>query len=252
MGVHELSLPTDIKQEIVTGILKGYKDYLGVRQDAQQRLRVSAAYAWVRGNHVDSAVDVEVEGDEGVDSSVKKAGYTWEYIQFQYNPEDADSRALIIIKAANNLNKAFKLDAKAKNNNSDNYLYRLSTINDSLASHGALDGKEKGSIQLDLFNREEQDLSETEISGFDRFYVVTYEVDAESKMISNVSLTMPNAQNMTITLIEDLTDMIANSGVEISDEDVRVIKNERIPEAQFSDSDNTFGFTIGSEENQEG
>ena len=40
-----ISLPSELCQVIVDGILNGYKDYLEVRRQAYNALKVSAAYA---------------------------------------------------------------------------------------------------------------------------------------------------------------------------------------------------------------
>ena len=95
-------LPDQLSQLVVDGILKGYKEYLSVRRRAQQELKVSAAYAWVKGNHIDSSVDETCSKYDAIESSiestVEKAGYTWEYIQFIL--KDSQEKHLVIVKNA--------------------------------------------------------------------------------------------------------------------------------------------------------
>ena len=56
-----ISLSSELCQAIVDSILNGYKDYLEARRQAYNTLKVSAAYAWTKGNHIDSSVYKEFE-----------------------------------------------------------------------------------------------------------------------------------------------------------------------------------------------
>lgn len=94
--VNKFSLANELSQSIVDGILKGYKEYLDVRRRAQKDLKVSGAYAWVKGNHIDSSVDEACSNYNQVQSSIEKAGYTWEYLQFVL--KDTQEKYLVIVK----------------------------------------------------------------------------------------------------------------------------------------------------------
>lgn len=101
--VNKFSLENELSQSIVDGILKGYKEYLDVRRRVQKDLKVSGAYAWVKGNHIDSSVDEACSNYDRVQSSIEKAGYTWEYLQFIL--EDTQEKYLVIVKIVEELRR---------------------------------------------------------------------------------------------------------------------------------------------------
>lgn len=86
--------------------MNGYKDYLEVRRQAYNDLKVSAAYAWTKGNHIDSSVYKEFEKYRQVKSSVEKDGYAWEYLQFILE-DTSGEKYLIIVKNSRGIKKAF-------------------------------------------------------------------------------------------------------------------------------------------------
>lgn len=40
-----------LNQSIVDGILQGYKNYLEERSEKKETMKISSAYAWVRGSY---------------------------------------------------------------------------------------------------------------------------------------------------------------------------------------------------------
>lgn len=74
----ELQLHHEINQAVVDGIIRGYIDYLEERVEKKNKLRISDAYAWVKGNHLDHFVSVEGE-KVGMEYIRAKAGRAWGY-----------------------------------------------------------------------------------------------------------------------------------------------------------------------------
>ena len=52
--MHHLEIPASIAQQLVDGLMGGYKDYLAERKQKQQSLTISGAFAWTRSNFIDS------------------------------------------------------------------------------------------------------------------------------------------------------------------------------------------------------
>ncbi|MDD9149731.1 hypothetical protein OYT88_14345 [Sporolactobacillus sp. CQH2019] len=248
----KFDLPASLEQQLVNGIMSGYKSYLGVRRNAQEELAVSGAYAWVKGNHIDSSVKDSIQDLESVAAGVDKAGYTWEYLQFSY--DDGDGKALIIVKNTRSTDRNF--GGKPGRANHENYLYEYAGINNSAVRSGELRGIRKNrQIQLELSFPELEAIHSNSViekpSGFDRFYIVTYEIDDISKMISAIKLTMPNQETMRLVEIADLTPLIKGSGVTINEDELAAVKNDKIPEGVYSSEGQSFGYEVAGKEKED-
>lgn len=239
-----LELPELLEQQLVDGILAGYKDYLSVRRSAQKRLAVSSAYAWVKGNHIDSQVKEKCADIPGIEVKHDLAGYAWEYLQFSY--DDANGQSMIIVKnqraAASNFNE------KPQQADPKNYLYQYAGINNELVKKGCLKGKRTGAgVQLELSMPElaaiQQNVTTDQPQGFNRFYIVTYEID-DVKMIKSIRLTMPKQNTMSLFQAADLTPMIAKSGIDITPEELAVVQRDRVPASVYSPDNQPFGYEI--------
>lgn len=245
-------LPISLEQQLVTGIMVGYKSYLGARRNAQEELAVSGAYAWVKGNHIDSSVKDSIQDLKSITTNLDKAGYTWEYLQFAY--DEGDGKALIIVKNTRSTDRNF--DGRRNSANHQNYLYEYAGINNPAVRSGELEGeKENRQVQLELSFTEFEAILKNEVmekpSGFDRFYIVTYEIDNISKMISTIKLTMPNQETMRLVEIADQTHLIGMSGVTIDDDELAVVKNDKIPESVYSSEEQSFGYEVAKKEKED-
>ena len=205
-------LSEQLNESIVDGIIYGYKDYLSVRMEAARNLKVHGAYAWVKGNHIDHRVAVECK-KFGVTSNLARAGLTWQYLQFRKE----DDNALFLLKNARyfNSNAVDKgLDASGKpRKQKASYMEKLIPINIDIDFPKELDASHYDkSIQLELL--EDQGLvpisvekSENISTEFNKFYIVTYEIDEEFS-INSIKLFMPNPVNNKAYLVEDLSRLI--------------------------------------------
>lgn len=248
IGLSKFDFPIELDQSIVDGIIRGYKDYLAVRADMQKRLAVSGAYAWTKGNHIDSFVNDECRKYDRIESTIKKAGYTWEYLQFTIT--ESQEKYLLLIKNSGGLKRIFT--GQAQTAKPDNYLANFAKINDQLVNDNQLHATDSNKfIQLELtmpelVAGEEADTLEVP-TGYDRFYVVTYEFD-DAKMISRIALTLPNQQEMKLVEVADLTPLIASSTVSINDEELEPVKNDKIPASVYGNDVATFGYGVATDQ----
>jgi len=73
--MRQFKLDNKVYQAIVDGTQNGYLEYLHERRRKKNELRVSGAYAWTKGNHIDDQVARAVES-LGLNYRMDKAGYT--------------------------------------------------------------------------------------------------------------------------------------------------------------------------------
>ncbi|GAB2319550.1 hypothetical protein IRB23SM22_18090 [Alkalibacterium sp. s-m-22] len=85
--------------------------------------------------------------------------------------------------------------------------------------------------------------------GYSRFYIVTYEINSETKMIDSIRLTMPSSKTMRLYEIENLTPFIQSSPVTITRDDLEPVLQEiNSNETIFSGDQHSFGYSVPSEE----
>lgn len=241
--MNELNLPSGLNQKIVNGILTGYKDYLAVRIHAHKSLRVSSAYAWVKGNHIDSKVADACESFPNLQSSIELAGYAWEYIQFTLTK--SSEKYMIIIK--DNLATQKTFDGKPELSNTNNYLYQLAGANNNL---NIPNYKTQKQVQLELLGYPDLEHLSAISTGLSRFYVVTYEVDNLSKMIKSINLTLPKQRTMNLVQVADLTPLIENSNITITPEELSSVQNDQIPSGEYAPVQ-SFGYSVPEKQNEQ-
>src|SRR5699024_1794995 len=122
----------DVNQSIVNGILQGYKNYLEERKAKRNEMRISTAYAWVRGNHIDDQTAEECN-DLEITFTKAKAGYTWGYLQFNIEKE----KRMFIIKNARyfdeeDFSRSKGMHKQKRSTDNETYLKRLSRINSQI------------------------------------------------------------------------------------------------------------------------
>lgn len=245
-------LPNEVNQLIVDGFLQGYKNYSMERESKRASMEVSGAYAWTKGNHIDDQI-AKLSKKAGILFSIEKAGYSWEYLQFE--SEIRNEKYLFILKNSKAIEKTF--DGKETAAKKDSYLRKYAAINKELFKDIEFEAMKNEPKQISL------ELSLSEIlaeqvelfvpmdlnTEYSRFYIVTYEIDAESKLPSEIKLTLPNSDSLQLMEVEDLSRLIGESTIEITAEDVAAIKNDKeSDEAIFSGSANSYDYLIPSKE----
>ena len=92
-------------QMIVKAIIEGYREYIEHRIDRRDNMEISSAFAWTKGNFIESKIAEYCKEDDGKAFTHKKskAGLTWDYLQFTHK----DSKVLFLIKMQLTLMKMF-------------------------------------------------------------------------------------------------------------------------------------------------
>ncbi|MFD2195070.1 hypothetical protein [Oceanobacillus bengalensis] len=177
----EFKLAEALNQRIVDGLMEGYREYLEVRREKSRNMKVSGAYAWVKGNHIDDQV-AKTCLSYGVESKLAKAGLTWQYLQFQHQ----DEKILFIVKNARYFNREQVNKGKDAKGNTRNaklsYMEDLMKINSGIDFNHLKTDNSFDTVQLELleenFLSEEDNIEIAKIeSDYDVFYIVTYEID---------------------------------------------------------------------------
>jgi len=256
-SLENYKLAGELNQRIVDGLMEGYREYLDIRRERSRAMKVSGAYAWVKGNHIDDSVANACES-YGVESKLAKAGLTWQYLQFK----QLDEKVLFIVKNARYFDEEqVDMGKDAKGNTKDakmSYMTKLMDINLDI-DFGVIKTEESnGSVQLelieDLYLSEADDIAIAKIeSNFNRFYIITYEID-ESQLISKISLLMPNPVNNKAYLIDDLINYVNASHELVIDEELKDALSNSV---NTNDDYSAFKFDIGlnddvDEKNKEG
>ncbi|MDI2588066.1 hypothetical protein OR571_13310 [Psychrobacillus sp. NEAU-3TGS] len=249
--MNDYKLAEVLNQKIVDGLMEGYREYLNVRREKSRTMRVSGAYAWVKGNHIDDQVATSCES-YGVQSKLAKAGLTWQYLQFKHH----DEKILFIVKNARYFDEEQVdqgKDANGKTRKSKmSYMEKLMGINEGIDFGNIKTQESNGSVQLELLEdlrlSEADDIAIASIeSEFTRFYIVTYAID-ENQLISKISLLMPNPKNNKAYLIDDLIKYVNPShDIDIDEE----LKDALSNSVETNDDYNAFKFDIGLNDDSE-
>lgn len=217
---------------IVDAIVAGYRDYIEHRKDRKENMKISSAFAWTKGNFIESKI-AEHCGDYGFTHKKSKAGLTWDYLQFVHK----DSKILFMIKNAAYFNeKCFsraKLPIGGQSGSLRTYLHDLSKINQDLEFSFKEQSTKKLSqntiyeqlafpITINQVDRVKAEL-ENLTSLYTEFHILTYALD-DAYQISEIMHYLPNPADNIAYPIEDLSDLI--SGAELNDDDREVIAPE--------------------------
>ena len=219
-------------QMIVRAIIEGYREYIEHRIDRRDNMEISSAFAWTKGNFIESKIAEYCKEDDGKVFTHKKskAGLTWDYLQFTHK----DSKVLFLIKNAAYFNE--KCFSRAKLPTGDDlkgvmrtYLHDLSKINVDLnfpiePPLNDADQSEKVvqlslPIQVSQVTRVKEELKQLS-SLYNEFHILTYAID-DAYQISEVKHYLPNPHDNIAYFIEDLSDLI--SGAELSDHEREVL-----------------------------
>lgn len=210
-------------QMIVESIVEGYREYIDHRRDRKQKMKISSAFAWTKGNFIESKIADECE-KLGFSYQKSKAGLTWDYLQFTHQEKN---NLFLIKNAAYFDEQAFSSSntPSQRKGTHRTYLRELSKINKDLDFPSSTfintsDGKIHE--QLSLFVSEKTISKELHDfhSYYNQFHILTYSID-EAYQISSIKQYIPNPHDNIAYLVEDLSSYIA--GAELSDEEREVI-----------------------------
>lgn len=228
--MNEYKFTAERNQMIVDAIVDGYHDYVEHRKDRKSKMKISSAFAWTKGNFIESRL-AEESVNHGITFKKSKAGLTWDYLQFIHG----ESQVLFLIKNAAYFNENSFSQAKLPNNNGNKgprrtYLHELSKINKNLTFPPTENTPKEGSEtehveQISFWIIESRVKEELEkfTSSYNQFHILTYALD-EAYQISEIKHYLPNPNDNIAYLIEDLSDYI--SGADLTDEDREVVAPE--------------------------
>ena len=131
-------------QLVVDGLLLGYKEYLDIRKEMKEKLKVSAGFAFTKGNFIDDGVARKTFNF--AENKREKAGESWEYLEFSFGGEKP---SLFIVKNDYRLQQTFSKEKKKK---VSQYLSDYAKINKPILN-SVRKGQKKvpnTSIQLEL------------------------------------------------------------------------------------------------------
>ncbi|GAA0435790.1 hypothetical protein GCM10008983_10550 [Lentibacillus halophilus] len=237
---------TNESEIIVNAIVEGYRDYIEHRKDRRQKMKISSAFAWTKGNFIENKI-AEISSNINLSYKMSKAGLTWDYLQFIHN----DTKKLFLIKNAAYFNQNNFSHAVLPNKNKGQrrtYLHELSKINKSLNFPNTTSWYEnpfERNEQLSLFipkNQIEDELDQIK-SSYNEFHILTYKID-DAYQISEIMHYLPNPEDNTAYPIENLSKHI--TGSELTDEERYIVAPE-----QDSDIIDPAAFDIGIFDDEE-
>ncbi|MGP6151634.1 MULTISPECIES: spr1630 family ClpXP-sensitive toxin [Bacillaceae] len=216
-------------QMIVNAIVEGYREYIDHRKDRREKMKISSAFAWTKGNFIESKVAEECT-NHGFTYKKSKAGLTWDYLQFIHG----ESKILFLIKNAAYFNEECFSQAKLPTNNQRigrrrTYLHELSKINKELIFPSLQE-----TIKDKLIEHHEQlsflvpeNLIKDELehfkSSYNEFHILTYSLD-DAYQISEIKHYLPNPEDNIAYLVENLSSYI--TGADLTDEDREIVAPE--------------------------
>lgn len=237
-----LRFDADLNLALVKGIQLGYSNYAEERQEKRQSLRISNAFAWVKGNYIDDQVAEQLEQMD-IDYTFATAGYTWAYLQFR----DQKNKNLILVKNASIVKKKSGikvLDIK----NEDNYLRKISHINSDI-NFSEVKSEEQELLQFDdleLLSTSYVDANIEQLKAeFERFYILTYAIEAETRMISHIFLWMPELKEdgrVEMVEIDNLTPYLNETNLDINLEAISELAAHPEAEVEIAGSPDEYGY----------
>lgn len=239
MTVYKFS--EELNMRLVKGIEQGYSDYAEVRREKRAELLVSSAYAWVKGNHIEDQVARELQ-DLGIEFKSEKAGYAWEYLSFN----DLDENHLILIKNVNII-KGKSTEPVLDALNPDNYLVKFSKIN-SRIDFDKLKGAKQGTIAFPDLKLPETSTEDVVLEKlrkqYKHFYILTYSIDPETRMLMAIDLWMPEfikESRVEMVKVDSLTKYIGQTSADINLEAIQELVY--VADEEYSGTVTEFGFT---------
>ncbi|MCF7758225.1 hypothetical protein MKY66_01255 [Paenibacillus sp. FSL R5-0766] len=222
--MEQYKFKSEHSQMLVDAIVEGYREYIDHRKDRKRNMKISSAFAWTKGNFIESKI-ADYCGEQGFTHKKSKAGLTWDYLQFTHE----ESKVLFLIKNAAYFNEnsfsSAKLPTGVDNKGAfRTYLHDLSKINNDLEfsliqprrnEHGELERVEQLSFPISesQVSRVKEELEHL-ASTYNEFHILTYAID-DAYQISKVQHYLPNPNDNIAYFIEDLSDLI--SGAELDD-----------------------------------
>ncbi len=232
--MQDLGFTQDVSQIFVNGIMAGFTDYVKRRNQDADSLIVSRAGAWMKGNYIDSAVANEARLNN-IGYQAKMAGYSWEYLQFNYYDKQQDVMNNVILKNYKTLVNSINI----RNNKLPDYLVHDSVGNiDILKKYEEEIHATNQAVQLELLPSASNDKEVLLNSDQRHFYVVGYSLGQDGG-IDSLKLLMPNPIKNSLVEVEDWKEYIVDAPIQPNPDDLELLQGDKgIPESQYDDTSN--------------
>lgn len=246
-----------LTNSIVKGILSGYKDYIAVRKRASEEMYISNAYAYVKSNHIEDQVAKHVENF--VSFNKQNAGPSWKYLRFEKNNKDDNSKMVFIFRNEKYFDEKKVTHGKDLISNSEGkekkYYKPYMKMNEDadfeyIANIAESDYQMSGDEILFGSN------SQNNTSKQPRFFIITYDIDNESKQLVSIKIWVPNPANNEALLLVDLSAQLSEvvkneEDYSIEEEELNFIREIEDKEPPFVDVEEEFGFELEEETGRE-
>lgn len=166
------------------------------------------------------------------------AGYSWEYLQFNFFDKQLEINKSLIFKNYRTLTRGMH----NRNNKLPDYLAKAALGNvDILKRNKEKIHKTGESVQLELLPSVSNNFQKVETVANNmqsRFYVVGYNLGRDGN-IEFLKLLMPNPSTNSLVEIENWTKYIVDAPEQPDVDDLIIFQNEKdIPEGQYDDTSN--------------
>lgn len=233
--MQDLNLSQDLAQQFVNGVMKGFTNYVNRRKQDSNDLLISRAGAWMKGNFIDDAVANEVD-KLSIDYQIKMAGYSWEYLQFDFFDKFSDTNNSLIVKNYKTLTNGMS----DRDNKLPDYLAKDAIGNVDILNKNKEKIRSTGnSIQLELLPTvldNSENVTAKSSNYQNRFYVVGYNLGTDGN-IELLKLLMPNPSTNSLVEIKDWTEYIVDAPIQPNVDDLTILNSDKdVPEGQYDDS----------------
>jgi hypothetical protein len=245
--MEEYKFNPEYSKMIVDAIVSGYHDYIDHRKDRKEKMKISSAFAWTKGNFIESKIAEECI-QHGFTYKKSRAGLTWDYLQFIHG----ETKILFLIKNAAYFNKdcfsLAKMPTENMTNKTRTYLHELSKINNGLkfptVKQYVSNQKITEQIELPFFvSSKYVDEELKPFRSYKQFHILTYKLD-EAYQIAEIIHYLPNPDDNIAYVVEDLSYLIA--GAELTDDEREIIAPEG-----YEDILEPAAYDIGIQEEEE-
>lgn len=252
-----ISINSNLLDSIVKGIVAGYKDYIEVRKEKENEMYISDAYAHVKSNHIENQVYRHI--DEYCGFIKQNAGPAWKFLKFNTIENQGNRKVSFIFK--NEMYFDEKNVTYGKNALNDKETKEKKYLKDLMNDNYGLNFEKIKTIseepyQLDADRVLFDDIRNEDNSDGHIFTIVTYGIDVITRQLNSVKLWIPNPEDNTAVLFQDLTDYLLNlikneEQYFIDYKDLEVLKSDRELEEGIVDIEKEFRYSLTEEDEDE-
>lgn len=240
----------ELLNSIVKGIVSGYKDYIEIRKEANKKLYISDAYAYIKSNHIDSEVASHVKSY--IDFQKRSAGPAWKFLEFKEQSDYNEKRMVFILKNERYFDK--NNVTFGKNALSDKEKNEKKYLADYVEKNIDVDFQAKREEYKSVYQPNADDIlfkpqKNKKVNEGEEFYIVTYNIDVLSAQLNSVKLWMPNPKDNKAIILRDLTEELndilqSDETYSIDSDDLEVLKSDMESEKTSVDAEKDFSFVL--------